>query len=111
MHFSKYPSYSELFQSFYLSKRVDGREISSDLLEPLKIRLDSVAKEATHRLTNLHRMQVHYRLLANIEALNQKMEFWKSGESASAVRKWIDEYKVTIVVLCRFRKIKIKKNL
>lgn len=94
MHFSEYPSLSERFQTIYLSRRVDEREVPSELLEPLKIRFDTLATEAPSRLHYLHRLQVHYMLLANVEALNQKMESWKSGDSAAAVQKWIKEYKV-----------------
>ncbi|VBB31019.1 unnamed protein product, partial [Acanthocheilonema viteae] len=94
IHFSEFPYRSERFQSIYLSRRVDEREVAVELLEPLKIRFNTLATEAPRRLQYLHRVQAHYQLLSNIEALNQKMERWKSCDSAAAIQKSIKEYKM-----------------
>uniref|UniRef100_A0A158Q8X7 Calponin-homology (CH) domain-containing protein n=1 Tax=Elaeophora elaphi TaxID=1147741 RepID=A0A158Q8X7_9BILA len=94
IHFSEFPYRSERFQSIYLSRRVDEREVAVELLEPLKIRFNNLATAAPRRLQYLHRMQAHYQLLSNIEVLNQKMERWKSGDSAAAVQKSMKEYKM-----------------
>ncbi|VDM41156.1 unnamed protein product [Toxocara canis] len=92
--FVDYPSRLERFQSVYLSRRADNREIAGEFLEPLKTRLDAVSHEAPRRLQHLHHIQSYYMILAYIESLNQKMELWKSGNSASLVQRWIKEYKV-----------------
>uniref|UniRef100_A0A915Q614 Calponin-homology (CH) domain-containing protein n=1 Tax=Setaria digitata TaxID=48799 RepID=A0A915Q614_9BILA len=94
IHFSELPYRSERFQSIYLSQRVDEREVAMELLEPLKIRFSTLAAAAPRRLQYLHRMQTHYQLLSDAEALNQKMERWKSGDSAPVVLKSIKEYKM-----------------
>lgn len=94
IHFSEFPCRSERFQSIYLSRRVDEREVAVELLEPLKIRFNTLATAAPRRLQYLHRVQAHYQLLSNAEALNQKMERWKSGDSAAAIQKSMKEYKV-----------------
>lgn len=93
-YFADYPSRLERFQSVYLSRRVENREIGGEFLGPLKTRLDAVGHEAPRRLEHLHHLQSHYMILAYLESLNQKMELWKSGNSASLVQRWIKEYKV-----------------
>lgn len=94
IHFSEFPYRSERFQSIYLSRKVDECEVSMELLEPLKIRFDTLATAAPCRLQYLHRVQAQYRLLSNTEALNQKMERWKSSDSSAAMQKSMKEYKV-----------------
>ncbi|VDK44324.1 unnamed protein product, partial [Anisakis simplex] len=94
MCFSDYPSRAERFQSVYLSRRCDNREIAGEFLEPLKTRLDAVSHEAPRRLQHLHHLKSYYRILAYTESLNQKLELWRSGDSASLVSRWIGEYKV-----------------
>uniref|UniRef100_A0A915B0W3 Calponin-homology (CH) domain-containing protein n=1 Tax=Parascaris univalens TaxID=6257 RepID=A0A915B0W3_PARUN len=92
-YFADYPSRLERFQSVYLSRRVENREIGGEFLAPLKTRLDAIGHEAPRRLEHLHHLQSHYMILAYLESLNQKMELWKSGNSASLVQRWIKEYK------------------
>ncbi|VDK87025.1 unnamed protein product [Litomosoides sigmodontis] len=94
IHFSEFPYRSERFQSIYLSRKVDECEVSLELLEPLKVRFNALATAAPCRLQYLHRVQAYYRLLSNTEALNQKMERWKSGDSAAAIQKSMKEYKM-----------------
>ncbi|EJD76228.1 hypothetical protein LOAG_16762 [Loa loa] len=94
IHFSEFPYRSERFQSIYLSRRVDEREVAVELLEPLKIRFNALAAAAPCRLQYLYRMQAHYQLLSNADTLNQKMERWKSSDSAAAIQKSMKEYKM-----------------
>ncbi|VDN86374.1 unnamed protein product, partial [Brugia pahangi] len=94
IHFSEFPYRSERFQTIYLNRKVDEREIAVELLEPLKIRFNTLAVAAPRHLQYLHRVQAHYQLLSNAEALNQKMERWKSSDSAAAIQKSLKEYKV-----------------
>ncbi|VDN85733.1 unnamed protein product, partial [Brugia pahangi] len=88
------PYRSERFQTIYLNRKVDEREIAVELLEPLKIRFNTLAVAAPRHLQYLHRVQAHYQLLSNAEALNQKMERWKSSDSAAAIQKSLKEYKM-----------------
>ncbi|VDN04786.1 unnamed protein product [Thelazia callipaeda] len=94
IHFSDFPLRLKQFQCLYLSRRVDELEINSEVLEPLNIRFDTLVVDAPRHLQYLHRLQARYQLLSSVEALNQKMECWKSSDSAAAVQKSIKEYKI-----------------
>ncbi|KAM3715802.1 Nuclear anchorage protein [Dirofilaria immitis] len=94
MYFSEFPYRSEQFQSIYLNRRIDEREVAIELLEPLKIRFNTLAISAPRRLQYLYCVQAHYQLLSDAKALIQKMERWKSSDSATAIQKSVKEYKM-----------------
>uniref|UniRef100_A0A0N5ABU1 Calponin-homology (CH) domain-containing protein n=1 Tax=Syphacia muris TaxID=451379 RepID=A0A0N5ABU1_9BILA len=87
----------EKFQTIYFNKRVGDKEISIEFLEPLKIRFDALGRGIADLLKDLDVSHSYYLVFAFIEQLNKKMAFWKSGDSANLVKRWIKEYKVTFV--------------
>lgn len=93
IHFSEF-NQSERFQSLFHSRKVDEHEIDLQLLEPLKIKFNTIAATAPRRLQYLYRLQAHYELLSDVKTLSETMKRWKSCDSAAATQKSIKEYKV-----------------
>ena len=96
---AEYSRSSGKFKQIYVSRRVDGREITSEFLEPLKKRFENVGREISRLLKHMRFLHAYYRVLEYTESLNRKKKLMKSGDSLTSVKRWIKEYEVSLLIL------------
>ncbi|PIO68082.1 hypothetical protein TELCIR_10148, partial [Teladorsagia circumcincta] len=69
-----------------------GRPVAAEYVEPLRIRMTTLADEAPLKLATLKILYAHYTLLAYLQEIDSKMRLWSSAESLQLLNRWLTEY-------------------
>uniref|UniRef100_A0A1I7WTZ7 DHC_N1 domain-containing protein n=1 Tax=Heterorhabditis bacteriophora TaxID=37862 RepID=A0A1I7WTZ7_HETBA len=91
-HFVNLTAKQEELRKVMKTGGVAGHSLAAEYVEPIRIRLNTLAEEAPLKLASLKILLSHYTVLAYIDDLEQNMDLWRSADSLSLLNRWIKEY-------------------
>ncbi|CAI4225795.1 unnamed protein product [Auanema sp. JU1783] len=91
-HFLALESNRDELRSAIEKGGLGGKPLAPEFVEPLRVRLNTLAEEAPIRLATIRILLSHYVILSYLMDIDRKMDQWSCADSIALLSRWIKEY-------------------